>query len=281
MGDAFEVDPDALRVAAGQLDEHAGEVASHGVALGAQTAGGVGRGAIGEVVEAAVRRGLRIVVHDVSRAVEKFYADAATVMRRAAREAERTDGEAKSAFEGLGRDDSAAAPPPEPEFSSPAVAGAWKVGIDTRAGRAYYAPEETEMRAFARDLPPFSGEYTVDLHGAPDRVMVGDATFDAGQLSELVKADRGWNNQPVRLFSCETGRGDQPIAQDLANRLGVEVTAPTELVWSNHAGDYFVASGTWRTIGGTKVMLPGPPPDGGGWRTLGPERPDTGEESAD
>src|SRR5215472_7291439 len=123
MGDAFEVDPAALRAAAGQLDEHAGEVASHGAKLGAQTAGGVGRGAIGEVVESAVRRGLRIVAHDVSRAVEKFYTDAAAVMRRAARETEETDGEAKSAFERLAADDPGATPPAEPEFSSPEVAG--------------------------------------------------------------------------------------------------------------------------------------------------------------
>jgi hypothetical protein len=103
MGEGFSVDPEALRAAAGRLDEHAGEVASHGEVLGVQTAGSVGRGAIGEVVESAVRRGIRIVAHDISRAVEKFYADAAAVMRRAAAETERTDAEAKSAFEDLAR----------------------------------------------------------------------------------------------------------------------------------------------------------------------------------
>ena len=280
MGDEFEVDPAALRAAAGQLDQHAGEVASHGATLGARTAGRVGRGPIGEVVEAAVRRGIGIVARDVSRAVEKFYTDAAAVMRSAARETERTDGEAGSAFEGLGRDGPGATPPSRAEFSSPEVAGAWNVGIDTRAGRAYYTPQETEMLGFARALPPFSGEYTVDMHGAADHVAVGDDSFDAGQLSELVRADRNWNNQPVRLFSCETGQGDRPIAQELANRLGVEVTAPTEMVWSNHAGDYFVAPATWRTIGGTKVLLPGSRPPDGGWRTLGPEPADMGDENA-
>jgi hypothetical protein len=104
MGEGFAVDPEALRAAAGQLDEHAGEVAARGEALGARTAGPVGRGAIGEVVESAVRRGIGIVAHDMSRAVEKFYADAAAVMRRAAAETERTDGEARSACDALARD---------------------------------------------------------------------------------------------------------------------------------------------------------------------------------
>ena len=103
MGEGFSVDPEALRAAAGQLDAHAGEVAARGESLGAQTAGPVGRGAIGEVLESAVRRALRMVAHDLSRAVEKFYADAAVVMRRAAAETERTDGEAKSAFDELAR----------------------------------------------------------------------------------------------------------------------------------------------------------------------------------
>jgi hypothetical protein len=101
MGEGFSVDPKALRAAAGHLDAHASEVAAHGEALGAQTAGPVGRGAIGEVVESAVRRGLRIVAHDLSRAVEKFYAHTAAVIRRAAAETERTDGEAKAAFDDL------------------------------------------------------------------------------------------------------------------------------------------------------------------------------------
>jgi hypothetical protein len=102
MGDEFSVDPPALRAAAGQLDEHAGEVATHGETLGANTAGTVGRGAIGEVVESAVKRGIGIVAHDISAAVRKFYADAAVVMRKAAAETERRDAEAKQAFDELG-----------------------------------------------------------------------------------------------------------------------------------------------------------------------------------
>jgi hypothetical protein len=101
MGGEFKVDPASLRAAAGQLDEHAGEVASHGETLGANTAGTVGRGAIGEVVESAVKRGIKIVAHDISAAVKKFYADAGTVMRKAAEETERTDKMAGSEFDKL------------------------------------------------------------------------------------------------------------------------------------------------------------------------------------
>jgi hypothetical protein len=277
VGDEFEVDPAGLRAAAGQLDEHAGEVASHGEALGARTAGPIGRGAIGEVVDAAVRRGLGIVAHDVTEAVRKFYSDAASVMRKAAVETERADGDAKSSFDGLARDQHEGAPAGETpsaqtEFSSPEVAGAWRVGFDTRAGRAYYAPNSTSVRTAAEALPPFPGEYAVDLHGAPDRVVVESSSLDAGQLAELVRADPNWNDQPVRLFSCQTGRGERSIAQELANRLGVDVTAPTDFVWSDRAGKHVVAPEVWKTIGGTKVLVPGPPSPDGGWRTFHPEQ---------
>jgi hypothetical protein len=271
MGDEFSVDPAALRVAASELDEHAGEVASHGETLGTSTAATVGRGAIGEVVESAVRRGIRIVAHDVSTAVRKFYADAAVVMRRAAAETERRDGEAKQAFDRLAPAARSDEPPAVgAKFSSPEVAGAWKSGFDTRAGRAYYTRGDTRLRTAAEALPPFPGEYTVDMHGTPQRVVVGDSPLDARQLSELVEADANWKNRPVRLFSCLTGRGDRPIAQELADHLGVKVTAPTDLVWSDPAGAHVVAPGVWKTIGGTKVMVPGSEPADGGWRTFSP-----------
>jgi hypothetical protein len=103
MGGEFVVDPASLRAVAGQLDGHAAEVVSHGETLSANTAGHVGRGAIGEVVESAVRRGIELVAHDLSNAVEKFYRDSAAVMGKAADETVRTDGEVGSAFDAVAR----------------------------------------------------------------------------------------------------------------------------------------------------------------------------------
>src|SRR5258708_7104866 len=101
MGDEFKVDPPSLRSAADQMVEHAGEVESHGQVLGSSTAGRVGRGPIGEVVESAVKRGIKIVEHDISAAVKKFYRDVANVLKKTAEETERSDMEAASRFSGL------------------------------------------------------------------------------------------------------------------------------------------------------------------------------------
>src|SRR5258708_27258979 len=100
MGGEFKVDPASLRAAAARLDEHAREVACHGERLGASTASTVGRGAIGGVVESAVKRGIRVAAHDISAAVKAFYTDAGTVMRRVAEETEHRDRRARSSFDG-------------------------------------------------------------------------------------------------------------------------------------------------------------------------------------
>jgi len=48
--------------------------------------------------------------------------------------------------------------------------------------------------------------------------------------------------QPIRLFSCDTGKDPNGFAQQLADELGVKVTAPTEPVWSTKNGEPFVTS---------------------------------------
>ena len=48
--------------------------------------------------------------------------------------------------------------------------------------------------------------------------------------------------QPIRLLSCDTGSSNSGFAQNLANKLGVVVEAPTKLVWELQNGKYFVAA---------------------------------------
>ena len=50
-----------------------------------------------------------------------------------------------------------------------------------------------------------------------------------------------YNGQTIRLWSCNTGALDNGFAQNLANKLNVEVYAPTNYLWSTPNGNYFVA----------------------------------------
>ena len=181
-------------------------------------------------------------------------------------------GQADNAYRSeLPRADSIREEQPEVQFSRPELGEAWNDGLDTNAGRAYYESSDTPMRLAAERLNPFEGEYAVDMHGSPDAVHFAESSFDSGELAELIRADPRWDNRPVRLMSCETGQGDQPIAQNLANELGVPVTAPTELAWSKSDGEATVAPAVWRQVDGIWVQVPGDTPADGGWRTFSPK----------
>src|SRR5690606_24170592 len=86
------------------------------------------------------------------------------------------------------------------------------------------------------------GFYTLDLHGSPEGAYIGDEELSPADLAALVRADPNWNGEPIRLFSCETGQGEDPFAQYLADELGVTVHAPTELAWGYADGTSIVSS---------------------------------------
>lgn len=89
------------------------------------------------------------------------------------------------------------------------------------------------------------GYLDVIAHGCSSFVRLCDVngTHDINhrQLARLIKNRPDYQRRGVRLFSCETGKGNYPIAQKLADKLGVPVKAPSELCWADENGKYFVA----------------------------------------
>ena len=55
--------------------------------------------------------------------------------------------------------------------------------------------------------------------------------IDHRTLAGIIESDTGYTGGPVRLLSCSAGALDEGIAQNLANKLGVEVIAPTDTLW--------------------------------------------------
>lgn len=123
----------------------------------------------------------------------------------------------------------------------------------------------------ARQLPEFPGTQKYDLHGCPDGVIVpGVGLLGPKAFAEVVRADGAWNGKPITLFSCETGQARPDggsFAQDLANELGVAVTAPTELAWSS-GGDFYSTSGSYDASG---QLQPDGPPWNGQFQTFAPQ----------
>ena len=180
----------------------------------------------------------------VGRAVQQLDA-AATACRRAARS---LDEAAQQGHAFVGRTvagtsaASAGAPPsphtsratlPESSRDTDAVAA---LELRTAAGSAYYAAGDWRMRAAAGDVPPYPGEYVVDMHGDPSSVACGAHQLDARGLAEVIRASAWDGRTPIRLFSCSTGREPEGIAQQVADCLGAVVTAPDRPVSTGPLG---------------------------------------------
>jgi hypothetical protein len=127
--------------------------------------------------------------------------------------------------------------------------------VVTPAGRAFYAAGQ--MPANAHKVPAEPGQYTIDIHGGPDFVRIGTDRLTADDLAALIEADPNWNGEPIRLLACETGLLPNGFAQQLADRLGVWVYAPSEMVGIGSDGKPYVPRTGVNKAG---LAVPGRPP---------------------
>ena len=92
-----------------------------------------------------------------------------------------------------------------------------------------------------------NGVYDVVAHGEQNAIQIEHngttMTLDSRTLARMLKNKKDYSRkQPIRLLSCNTGSDPSGFAQNLANKLGVVVEAPTKLVWALPNGKYFVAA---------------------------------------
>ncbi|WP_232291901.1 hypothetical protein [Frankia sp. QA3] len=138
--------------------------------------------------------------------------------------------------------------------------------LPTPAGRAFFETDDARLRQSALTPRPKTGFYTADLHGSPSAFRVGGETLGAEDLADLIRVDETGQNRSVRLLSCSTGAGRKPVAQGLANELGVRVEAPTGPLWVNHRGVPMIDSAETRSWYGAKAT------EEGSWRSFDPDR---------
>lgn len=132
---------------------------------------------------------------------------------------------------------------------------------------ASFLPEKDQPAAF--DVPAYDGEYVLDVHGSPESVGVNGADMNASEFAAVVKDNTSWNGtDPIRLFSCDTGATENGFAQQLADEVGVDVTAPTAPVWSMSDGsEPVVSAAEFDPV--TGLSYPVDPPTGE-WKTFKP-----------
>ena len=115
--------------------------------------------------------------------------------------------------------------------------------------------EHDPLGAYARNVRPLDGHYDVAAHGNELQVQVHGAEgqaerLGADKLAKLIVEQPDYDGGPVRLLSCFTGSSPTGIAQQLADRLGVNVVAPSSKLWMWPDGEMAVGLDWKRPTGG-------------------------------
>lgn len=97
----------------------------------------------------------------------------------------------------------------------------------------------------AKKIKPLDGYSDIIMHGSPTKLLAFDnnnaeLSYNAKEAAELIRNSREFCGKPIRLISCNTGQGNNCIAQQISDILGVDVLAPTEAVYVNCFGEMLI-----------------------------------------
>ncbi len=92
------------------------------------------------------------------------------------------------------------------------------------------------LAVVAKRVKKEEGYTDVAVHGAPDSISVfiktklgeKEVVLDQRRLAKFLKNDKGYSGGKIRLLSCKTGSVTGSFAQNLANKMGVVVRAPSD-----------------------------------------------------
>lgn len=98
----------------------------------------------------------------------------------------------------------------------------------------------------ANKIKPVKGYGDIIIHGSPDSLLINGLNgeqweYGAKEAAEMIRNSREFHGQPIRLVSCQTGAKKNGIAQQIADELGVEVMAPTEIANVDIDGEIFLS----------------------------------------
>lgn len=91
------------------------------------------------------------------------------------------------------------------------------------------------------------GFLDVSAHGSVTHIQIKvngrNVHMNWRALAQLIKRNKQFHKNGIRLLSCNTGSSKTGFAQNLANKLGVPVKAPDNLLWAYPNGKMIIAPG--------------------------------------
>ena len=96
---------------------------------------------------------------------------------------------------------------------------------------------DDNLKNAAKILKPEPGYTDIIVHGNPNTLSATIlhngkwVDIDQRRLAKMFRKDKEYSEGPVRLVSCYSGSENGTFAQNLANKLGVEVMAPSDKLY--------------------------------------------------
>lgn len=130
-------------------------------------------------------------------------------------------------------------------------------GIKEKRPVFSYDTDKNKFPSYSQKVPKKEGFYDVATHGADTFVDFFGENIDAYTLANIIRNRKDYiKGTNIRLLSCSTGNTDNTgncFAQLLANELGVQVEAPTDILFVLPNGSYHVGV---RSDGIMKIFYP-------------------------
>ena len=85
-------------------------------------------------------------------------------------------------------------------------------------------------------IKPIDGFDDIICHGSPEGLIINGMNneewiYTAKEAADMIRNSQEFKGRSIRLISCQTGaNGENSVAQQIADELGVDVMAPTEIV---------------------------------------------------
>lgn len=94
---------------------------------------------------------------------------------------------------------------------------------------------DNNFASYVSKVPSKNGFYDVALHGSPTSVEFFGEQIDAYLLASIIRNRKDYKKgTKIRLLSCSTGNTESTgdcVAQIIADELGVQVEAPTDIIY--------------------------------------------------
>jgi hypothetical protein len=147
------------------------------------------------------------------------------------------------------------AQPTRTDYSTPVGPGGYTTESIPLVGRG------DALGAAAANIQPIPGHIDVVIHGDSNTFIVRTGTseieLDHRALARYLRSRGVTGDQNIRLISCRTGESPTSIAQNLANKLGVRVIAPSDTVWVHPDGRLSVGRNPDHETGAWNGFEPG------------------------